>query len=168
MPLVYDELRKLAAGHMANEAGGRTLDATALVHEAYLRLVGPLGERTFANRGHFFAAAAEAMRRILVDSARRKNARKRGRDFGPSRTDVDRLPAPPVDADSWIDVDEALKRIREDRCFRRRTGQTPYFWRTFSRGSRGGPKYVPCDGLPNVDLCPRLVKRRLTDKSENR
>lgn len=85
LPLVYDELRKLAAGHMANEAAGHTLDATALVHEAYLRLVGPLGERTFANRGHFFAAAAEAMRRILVDSARRKKALKRGGDFGPSR-----------------------------------------------------------------------------------
>ncbi|HVC92490.1 MAG TPA: ECF-type sigma factor [Pirellulales bacterium] len=108
LPLVYDELRKLAAGHMANEAPGHTLDATGLVHEAYLRLVGPLGERTFANRGHFFAAAAEAMRRILVDSARRKKARKRGGDFGPSRTEVDRVPAPPVDADSWIDVDEAL------------------------------------------------------------
>jgi RNA polymerase sigma factor (TIGR02999 family) len=110
LPLVYDELRKLAAGHMANEAPGHTLDATALVHEAYLRLVGPVGERSFANRSHFFAAAAEAMRRILVDSARRKKARKRGRDFGPSRADVDRVPAPapPVDADSWIDVDEAL------------------------------------------------------------
>jgi len=108
LPLVYDELRKLAAGHMANESAGHTLDATALVHEAYLRLVGSPGERTFANRGHFFAAAAEAMRRILVDSARRKKARKRGGDFGPSRTDVDRLPAPAVDADSWIDIDEAL------------------------------------------------------------
>ncbi|MGH7137792.1 MAG: ECF-type sigma factor, partial [Pirellulales bacterium] len=64
----------------------------------------------FANRGHFFAAAAEAMRRILVDSARRKKARKRGRDFRPSRNDVNDVPAPapPVDADSWIDVDEAL------------------------------------------------------------
>jgi RNA polymerase sigma factor (TIGR02999 family) len=110
LPLVYDELRKLAAGHMANEAPGHTLDTTALVHEAYLRLVGPVGEGSFANRGHFFAAAAEAMRRILVDSARRRKARKRGGDFRPSRTDVDRVPAPAphVDADSWIDVDEAL------------------------------------------------------------
>src|SRR5437763_8048262 len=77
LPLVYDELRKLAAGHMANEAPGHTLDATALVHEAYVRLVGPVGDRTFANRRHFFAAAAEAMRHILVDSARRKQAQKR-------------------------------------------------------------------------------------------
>src|SRR5580693_5041516 len=77
LPLVYDELRKLAAGYMANEARGHTLDATALVHEAYLRLVGPLGDRNFADRRHFFGAAADAMRRILVDSARRKQALKR-------------------------------------------------------------------------------------------
>jgi RNA polymerase sigma factor (TIGR02999 family) len=110
LPLVYDELRKLAAGHMANEAPGHTLDATALVHEAYLRLVGPVGERPFANRDHFFAAGAEAMRRILVDSARRRKARRRGAGLEPSPADIDRLPAPaaPVDADSWVDVDDAL------------------------------------------------------------
>ncbi len=67
LPLVYDELRKLAAGHVANEGPGHTLDATALVHEAYLRLV---GDQQFDGRGHFFAAAAEAMRRILVEHAR--------------------------------------------------------------------------------------------------
>jgi RNA polymerase sigma factor (TIGR02999 family) len=108
LPLVYQELRKLAAGHMANENPGHTLNATALVHEAYLRLVGPLGDRSFANQGHFFAAAAEAMRRILVDSARRKQAKKRGCGRGPTRVEVDRLPAPIIDADSWIDLDEAL------------------------------------------------------------
>src|SRR3954454_6605137 len=75
LPLVYDELRTLAAARMAAEAPGHTLDATALVHEAYLRLVG--GQR-FDGRGHFFAAAAEAMRRILVEAARRRNAAKRG------------------------------------------------------------------------------------------
>ena len=69
LPLVYDELRKLARQKLAHEKAGHTLDATALVHEAYLRLV---GDQQFANRGHFFAAAAEAMRRILIDSARRK------------------------------------------------------------------------------------------------
>jgi RNA polymerase sigma factor (TIGR02999 family) len=113
LPLVYDELRKLAAGHMANEAPGHTLDATALVHEAYLRLVGPVGERRFANHKHFFAAAAEAMRRILVDSARRKQALKRG--AGPKHLplDPDRLVAPIVDADSWIDLDEVLTDFEE-------------------------------------------------------
>ncbi len=108
LPLVYDELRKLAAGHMANEAPGHTLDATALVHEAYLRLVGPAGERSFAGRAHFFAAAAEAMRRILVDSARRRRARKRGADRAPAPLDPDRLPAAARDADRWIDLDDAL------------------------------------------------------------
>src|SRR5690348_16361173 len=82
LPLVYDELRKLAAQKMAQETPGQTLQATALVHEAYLRLVG--GERPgsslpgWNSRGHFFAAAAEAMRRILVDQARRRHAAKRG------------------------------------------------------------------------------------------
>ncbi len=113
LPLVYDELRKLAAGHMANEAPDHTLDATALVHEAYLRLVGPVGDRNFANRQHFFAAAADAMRRILVDSARRKQALKRG--AGPKRLPVDpeRLVAPVVDADLWIDLDGVLTAFEE-------------------------------------------------------
>ena len=79
LPLVYDELRKLAATKMAGEMAGHTLDATALVHEAYLRLVGPIGERQFCNRRHFFAAAAEAMRRILIESARQRAAETRGR-----------------------------------------------------------------------------------------
>src|SRR5438876_5026632 len=78
LPLVYDELRKLAAARMAAEAQGHTLDATALVHEAYLRLV---GDQQFDGRGHFFAAAAEAMRRILVESARRRATTKRGGDL---------------------------------------------------------------------------------------
>jgi RNA polymerase sigma factor (TIGR02999 family) len=77
LPLVYAELRRLAAAQMAHEKPGQTLDATALVHEAYLRLI---GDQQFENRRHFFAAAAEAMRRILVDNARRKRSRKRGGD----------------------------------------------------------------------------------------
>ena len=78
LPLVYDELRKLAAARMAAEDPGQTLQATALVHEAYLRLVGGDKAPHWNSRGHFFAAAAEAMRRILVDQARRKQADKRG------------------------------------------------------------------------------------------
>jgi RNA polymerase sigma factor (sigma-70 family) len=124
LPLVYDELRKLAAGYMANEAPGHTLDATALVHEAYLRLVAsqepqrPEDGQTpaahapcrpgFANRRHFFAAAAEAMRRILVDHARRKQALKRGGPVGAAHVDLNLLSAPVNDNDSWIDLDEAL------------------------------------------------------------
>src|SRR5579883_1684612 len=72
LPLVYDELRRLAAAQLAREKPGQTLDATALVHEAYLRLIGPADDRRWEHRGHFFAAAAEAMRRILVEAARRK------------------------------------------------------------------------------------------------
>src|SRR5262245_6319235 len=78
LPLVYDKLRKLAAHHLANERPGQTLQPTALVHEAYLRLVGPANANGFASKGHFFSAAAEAMRRILIDLARRRQATKRG------------------------------------------------------------------------------------------
>jgi RNA polymerase sigma factor (TIGR02999 family) len=94
LPLVYDELRKLAAQRLARERPGQTLQATALVHEAYLRLVGPDPQQTWDHRGHFFAAAAEAMRRILVDKARRRQSRKHGATC--QRTDVppDELPAP--------------------------------------------------------------------------
>ena len=80
LPLVYDELRKLAAVRMAAESPHHTLQPTALVHEAYVRLVGPMGETRWDSRGHFFAAAAEAMRRILVDAARRKATDKHGGD----------------------------------------------------------------------------------------
>ena len=78
LPLVYDELRRLAADKLAREKPGQTLDATGLVHEAYLRLVGQKEPRAYQGRSHFFAAAAGAMRRILIDSARRKQARRRG------------------------------------------------------------------------------------------
>jgi RNA polymerase sigma factor (TIGR02999 family) len=78
LPLVYEELRKLAAARLAEEAPGNTLNPTALVHEAYLRLVGPADAARWDNRGHFFAAAAEAMRRVLVDAARRKRTKKHG------------------------------------------------------------------------------------------
>jgi RNA polymerase sigma factor (TIGR02999 family) len=110
LPLVYDELRKLAAARLAKETPGQTLDATALVHEAYLRLVGRADERRWDHRGHFFAAAAEAMRRILVDAARRKTAAKRAG----VREDVDpdRIAAPGPD-DELLALDEALDRLAE-------------------------------------------------------
>src|ERR1700754_387639 len=89
LPLVYDELRQLAAARLAQEKPGQTLQATALVHEAYLRLVGGEPGQRWDSRGHFFAAAAEAMRRILINHARDKNRLKRGGEF--NRCDLDRL-----------------------------------------------------------------------------
>jgi RNA polymerase sigma factor (TIGR02999 family) len=108
LPLVYNELRKLAAGHMANEKAGHTLDATALVHEAYLRMVGPTGSRDYANRRHFFAAAAEAMRRILIDHARQKQAVKRGGQAAAAHINLDQVPAPSEEDDQRLDLDAAL------------------------------------------------------------
>ena len=107
LPLVYGELRRLAAAKLAAEAPGHTLDATALVHEAYLRLV---GDQKFDGRGHFFAAAAEAMRRILVDAARRRKAAKHG--GGLNRHDANDLPiAAPAKDDDLVALDEALTRF---------------------------------------------------------
>ena len=109
LPLIYDELRKLAAGHMANEAPGHTLDATALVHEAYLRLV---GDQRFDGRGHFFAAAAEAMRRILVENARARGRLKRG--GGRVRVELlDRARCLAEDPDLVLSLDELLIRLAE-------------------------------------------------------
>src|SRR5215207_5841132 len=107
LPLVYDELRKLAAARLAREAPGQTLDATGLVHEAYLRLVNGNG---FDGRGHFFAAAADAMRHILIDQARRKQADKHG--GGWHRLDVlDAELAVDSTGDDLLAVNEALTRL---------------------------------------------------------
>jgi RNA polymerase sigma factor (TIGR02999 family) len=107
LPLVYDELRRLAAQKLAQEKPGHTLDATALVHEAYLRLVDTEEARQWDSRGHFFAAAAEAMRRILVDRARRKRSRKRGGDRVRVAFDETNLAAA-AGAEEVLAVDEAL------------------------------------------------------------
>ncbi len=108
LPLIYEELRKLAAVRMAAESPDHTLEPTALVHEAYLRLLGPSDRERWENRGHFFAAAAEAMRRILVDSARRK---KRERHGG-HRERVELPDVPTRDPDErLIALDEALTRL---------------------------------------------------------
>jgi RNA polymerase sigma factor (TIGR02999 family) len=110
LPLVYDELRKLAAQKLAQEKPGQTLDATALVHEVYLRLVDGDLSLQWDGRGHFFAAAAEAMRRILVDNARRKRSRKHG--GGRSRQELDwGLIAAPEAANDLLALDEALTRL---------------------------------------------------------
>ena len=124
LPLVYDELRKLAAAKLANEKPGQTLQPTALVHEAWLRLValpnnssapgdnpGP-GAR-FDSRGHFFAAAAEAMRRILVEAARRKNRQKRGGDLVREPLEVDQIAAP-ESSDELLELDAALDQFTKE------------------------------------------------------
>jgi RNA polymerase sigma factor (TIGR02999 family) len=117
LPLVYEELRKLAAQKLAHEKPGQTLQATALVHEAYMRLVGHLapGESpgaNFANRAHFFAAAAEAMRRILVEQARRKQRDKHGGKL--RRVDLDEAALVSNEpSDELLAVDEALARLEE-------------------------------------------------------
>jgi len=110
LPLVYQELRRVAAHKMSNEAAGHTLQPTALVHEAYLRLVGPEQSQQWDGRGHFFAAAAEAMRRILVDRAREKKALKRGGNL--ERVDIDAVELPsPMPDDELLALDEALDRL---------------------------------------------------------
>jgi RNA polymerase sigma factor (TIGR02999 family) len=110
LPLVYDELRRLAAQRLALEKPGHTLQATALVHEAYLRLVGGEPEARWNSRGHFFAAAAEAMRRILVESARRKESVKRGGDLARVHVDERLIPAPTLDEDV-LALDAALTKL---------------------------------------------------------
>ena len=113
LPLVYEELRKLAAARMANESAGHTLQPTALVHEAWLRLAGKDADVQFANRAHFFAAAAEAMRRILIERARRKSAEKRGGDW--QRIDLDKVDvAVDADDDTLLLVNEALEKLAQE------------------------------------------------------
>jgi RNA polymerase sigma factor (sigma-70 family) len=139
LPLVYDELRKLAAAKLAQERPGQTLQATALMHEAYLRLVGERGQRSevrgqnseeppasptsgirpltsapsFSSRGHFFAAAAEAMRRILIENARRKNRLKHGGDLDRVEVELADLPTR-MAAEELIALDEALEKLRHE------------------------------------------------------
>jgi RNA polymerase sigma factor (TIGR02999 family) len=115
LPLVYDDLRRLAAHKLAQEKPGQTLQATALVHEAYLRLVASEDasappDRHFSNRAHFFAAAAEAMRRILIENARRKNAKIRGGDR--VREPLDEIAAPEADQE-LLALDEALDALAQ-------------------------------------------------------
>jgi RNA polymerase sigma factor (TIGR02999 family) len=113
LPLVYDELRRLAAQKLAQEKPGQTLQATALVHEAYLRLVDPAEERPWYSRVHFLAAAAEAMRRILIDRARARKRLKRGGDRRRQDLDLESLLEDDAPADDLIDLDDAIVRLKE-------------------------------------------------------
>jgi RNA polymerase sigma factor (TIGR02999 family) len=126
LPLIYDELRKLAAQKLSQEKPGQTLQATALVHEAYLRLLGARREEGWDNRGHFFAAAAEAMRRILVENARRKRRQKHG--GGRLRVDLDEASLvcrmPPADL---LALDEAMTRLAAEDPIKARLVQLRFF-----------------------------------------
>ena len=111
LPLIYGELRHLAAQKLSHESPGQTLQATALVHEVYIRLVG-LEKQSWANKGHFFMAAAEAMKRVLVDNSRQKKSLKRGGDR--ERVPLDDVNTPQNDillSDDLIDLDEALEKL---------------------------------------------------------
>src|SRR5215471_13645778 len=126
LPLVYDELRKLAAARLAEEKPGQTLQPTALVHEAYLRLVGGAQPQDWNGRGHFFAAAAEAMRRILVEAARKKKTEKRG--GGWLRQDlIDAELAVDSSGDDLFAVDEALSRLAAEHPRAARLVQLRFF-----------------------------------------
>src|SRR6516225_6827504 len=126
LPLVYEELRKLAAQKLAREKPGQTLEATALVHEAYLRLVGTGEKSCWDNRRHFFAAAAEAMRRILVDNARRKQTDRHGGGRQRRNLDAEALVAPEPDVD-LLALDAALHRLAEQDPLKAKLVELRYF-----------------------------------------
>ncbi len=123
LPLVYDELRKLAAQNLAQEKPGQTLEATALVHEAYLRLVGR-EDPLYKDRGHFFAAAAAAMRHILIDNARRKRTQKRGGEWQRQQLADMAMPEPDEDL---LALDEALKKLAKTDPLKARLVELRYF-----------------------------------------
>lgn len=126
LPLVYDELRKLAAARLAREAPGHTLDATALVHEAYLRLVGPTDAARWDNRGHFFAAAATAMRRILVERARHKQRLIHGGGRRREELHPDAVATPEPD-EELLALDAALAKLAERDPLKARLVELRYF-----------------------------------------
>jgi RNA polymerase sigma factor (TIGR02999 family) len=126
LPLVYDELRKLAAARLAKEAPGNTLDATALVHEAYMRLVGQEDSPRWESRGHFFAAAATAMRRILIERARHKQRRRHGGGLKRQELHPDLVAAPSPD-DALLALDTALGKLAERDPVKARLVEMRYF-----------------------------------------
>jgi len=146
LPLVYDELRRHAAARMAQEAAGQTLQPTALVHEAWLRIVGN-GDRTWQNRAHFFGAAAEAMRRILIENARRKFRLKRGGHQ--VRLDIEQLELAATTPDEKILlIDEALERLQAEDPEKARVVVLKFF---------GG--YTNQEVAENIGVTERTVER---------
>jgi|SRR5579884_1278426 len=150
LQLVYDDLRRLAAHRLAHEAPGQTLDPTALVHEAYLRLVGDQAATSWDGRGHFFAAAAEAMRRILVDNARRKRRLKRGGDRERLPLEAAELLAPEPREDV-LALDEALTELAATDRAAADLVQLRYF----------GGLSIP-DAAPMLGVSPRTAERLWT------
>lgn len=124
LPLVYDELRKLASAKLAQEKPGQTLQATALVHEAYLRMVGGEASQSYRDRRHFFASAATAMRRILIDGARAKRSQKRGGDF--ERIPLDDI-ADSVSNEDLLALNEALEKLAEEDPLKAQLVELRYF-----------------------------------------
>jgi RNA polymerase sigma factor (TIGR02999 family) len=149
LPLVYDELRKLAAHRMAKEAPGQTLQPTALVHEAWIKLVGP-GTQAWSGRGHFFGAAAEAMRRILIDRARKRKRERHG--HGLQRIDLDQVDvAATADDDMLLRVSEALDKLAAEAPDKAQLVKLRYF--------AGLP--IP-DAAEALGISPATAKRRWT------
>ena len=158
LPLVYDELRRLAAHRLAREKPGQTLQATALVHEAYLRLVDDESAKYWDSRGHFFAAAAESMRRILVDIARKKKSQKAGGGWQRLELYDDILPTITT-PDRLVALDEALQKLAVGRRRCREARRTMYFRWLLGRGCWENPWLVPPNLLSQLDLRPSISSR---------
>ena len=159
LPLVYDELRRLADRKLAREEPGQTLQATALVHEAYLRLVDPGGERPWEDRVHFLAAAVEAMRRILIDRARDRKRLKRGGGRRRRELDLESLLEADAPADDLLDLDEAIDRLAGDRRAGGGAGEAPPVRRPDGRAGGRGPGGRPPHRRARLDLRPHLALR---------
>ena len=159
LPLVYDELRRLAAAKLARGGPSETLQATALVHEAYLRLVGPEPDRPWDGRGHFFAAAAEAMRRILVDRARRHRSLKRGGGRDRIELDLAGLASPDPEPD-LLALNEALDRLAARDPLKAELVSLHYFAGLTLPQAALCPRPIArhCEAL--LGLRPRMVARR--------
>ena len=156
LPLVYEELRQLAAHRLGREAAGQTLSPTALVHEAYLRLVGKGAEHHWQDRAHFFAAAAESMRRILIENARRKRSSKRGGHFTRQQVDAAQLAAPEPNEDV-LALDEALQKLAAGDKTAAELVKLRYFAGLTLPEAAEALGGLAADGDALVDLCPRLA-----------
>jgi RNA polymerase sigma factor (TIGR02999 family) len=159
LPLVYDELRRLAAARLAREGEGHSLQATALVHEAYIRLVGSHPEKPFDGRGHFFAAAAEAMRRILIDRARDRRRLKRGGGRRRVRIDLDALFVEPPGED-LLALDEALTALAQEDPGAAELVKLRAFAGADACPGRRGAAHRPPDRGSRMGLRPRLALPR--------